>query len=133
MISLADRSVIEGKKKPSLNDEVPDGFLEIARVMEKYPNVQYRYLITPSTDILETVSNGLEYRPDKIKQLAFEGEKDAIAALEQGPGVAFDKLKQNLAKYEKRATSAVEPSVWNKANDIVNIAKVYERHMHNAL
>lgn len=67
MVSLADRSVIEGKIKPTLSEETPDGFIEIARVMEEYPDVQYRYLITPSHEILETVTNPLEYRPDKIK------------------------------------------------------------------
>ena len=129
MVSLSDRAVIEGKKKPSLNDEFPDGFIEIARVMEKYPEVQYRYLITPSSDILATVPDNLEYRSDKIKQLALEGEKDAFAALEQGPGFAFDKLKQNLARYPKTDTSASNPNFLTKAIDVINIAKEYEKRL----
>jgi len=67
MVSISDRAVIEGTKKPKLNDEMPDGFIEIARVMDKYPDVQYRYLITPSSDTLETASKFLEHRPDKLK------------------------------------------------------------------
>ena len=67
MISLRHRSVIEGKRKPALNDELPDGWIEIARVMDQYPDVQYRYLITPTEDLLETGSKFLEWRPEKIK------------------------------------------------------------------
>ena len=67
MISLRHRSVIEGKRKPALNDELPDGWIEIARVMDQYPNVQYRYLITPSEDLVESVSKVLDWRSDKIK------------------------------------------------------------------
>jgi len=67
IVNFSDRSVIEGKMEPTLSDEVPDGFIEIARVMDKYPDVQYRYLFSPSHELFETVTNLLEYRPDKTK------------------------------------------------------------------
>ena len=123
MISLRSRSIVEGQINPALNDEMPDGFIEIVRVMDQYPDVQYRYLITPDQQILDKEVGLIEHRPDKIKQLAFEGEKDAIAALEQGPGVAFETLRQSLDQYPKKATSAIESNFWNKANDVINAVK----------
>ena len=44
--------VIEGTLPPNQTD----GWLEISKVMDLYPTVQYRYLMAPSFDVLKGVS-----------------------------------------------------------------------------
>ena len=119
------QGVIDGTHPPS--EDIPDGFMEIVRVMEQYPDVQYRHLISPTVEMQKT-DKMLHVDQTKVLKYALEGEKHAFDALQTSPGQNFAKLKQSLEKYPRVENSSVKPNFLNKANDILNLIK----YVHNA-
>ena len=114
------QGVIDGFYPP--HTDLPDGFMEIVRVMDQYPDVQYRYLLSPSVE-RQKAGKFMQKDDTEVLKLAYEGERHAIDALQQIPGLNFAKLKQSLAKYPRHENSSVHPDFLNKANDVVNFAK----------
>ena len=47
------KGVIDGSTLPYGWIKDNNGWIEIGRVMEKYPNVNYRYLLTPSKELMD--------------------------------------------------------------------------------
>jgi hypothetical protein len=76
------QAVIDGNSPPYEMFDKNNGWIEIARVMEAYPDVNYRYIMSPSKDLIDTVDWLKKMDPDKIRQFALAGEIDAHKQLE---------------------------------------------------
>ena len=56
-VGSGGKGVIEGSTPPYNWIKDNNGWIEIGRVMEKYPNVNYRYLLTPSEELMDEAYN----------------------------------------------------------------------------
>lgn len=62
--------------------------------MEARPDVQYRYLIQPTADLMPFYDM-LNFDPKTTRPVYEKGVEDAQKVIEMGPGVSFNKLRVN--------------------------------------
>lgn len=76
-----------------------------------YPNIQFRYTISPSTKIA-TSRIPLDFRRENLERMIEIGEQDALDAIAMGPGGYRDAL---LEQYHAR-----EEGEYVELSDIIN-------------
>lgn len=120
------KGVIDGSSPPYTQaNKENNGWIEIGRVMDKYPDVNYRYILSPEKKLMnDTDAKGFFLTPEQIRQFGLAGEQDAIAQLEKGPGVDFDKLRQSLRGYSKEDSLASDQSLAKKVSFVMNNAHI---------
>jgi hypothetical protein len=66
--------------------------LDIAREMKQFPDVKYRYYITPSVDLPMTFIVPIYYSDNDKKKIWKLGYKDGLKVIKEGKYTSFDKL-----------------------------------------
>jgi len=99
---------------------------------DEFPDINFRYTVAPSQE-LPTATLPLGFKHDEILQMIAIGQKDGLAAIQKGPGVAHKeflaKAKQSAKQLRKGAQKAarivMEESLKEEAK------KIYEAQIKN--
>lgn len=90
-----------------------NAMIGLVRAKETFPNVQFRYVISPSTPIPGS-DMPISFDHDEIVNMINMGNQDAAAAIAAGPGVSFDeyvefaRAKKGLKRTQPESGSALK-------------------------
>lgn len=98
-----------------------DSMIGIIRAQQSYPNIKFRYVISPSK-ALPAGSLPFSYNHNDIQAMMAQGAQDAKDAVAKGPGASFYEHVEHAYKKTNRGMANVGPLMnkyFQQVNDIL--------------